>query len=97
MVLSLPRRQRSLEIIKLPHKVIVHDKQRDYVHILNHRAAAVLEHCDGTRSCAQIAQRLALQSRTAQDGVAGEVAHLVAEFADLALIESANLRVAVPV
>jgi hypothetical protein len=88
MVHPLPHRLPNLEIEKTAHKVIVHDRDRDYVHILNESAASVLEQCDGTRTCNQIVQIVSLQSRAPYDRVAGEVAHLVAAFADLALIES---------
>jgi hypothetical protein len=90
MVLSLPKRHRNLDIEKTAHNVIVHDRTRDYVHILNGRAACVLEQCDGTRTCEQITANLSRELQAPYDRVAGEVAHLVAAFADLALIESAS-------
>jgi hypothetical protein len=93
MVLSLPKRHTDLDIEKTAHNVIVHDRSRDYVHILNVRAGGVLEQCDGTRTCEQIATDLARDLHAPYDRVAGEVAHLVATFADLALIESASTPV----
>jgi hypothetical protein len=93
MLLSLPKRHRNLEIQKTAHNVIVHDRSRDYVHILNERAATVLEQCDGKRTCDEIAHIVAEHSRVPYERVAAEVAHLVAAFADLALIESASTHV----
>jgi hypothetical protein len=89
MVLSLPRRETELEIERVDSRFIVHDRKHDYVHILDERALAVLEQCDGTHSCNDIARSLSYRTRESYDKVASEVAHLVAEFADLALIESA--------
>jgi hypothetical protein len=88
MVLPLPARHNNLEIEKTAHNVIVHDPNRDYVHILNERAATVLEQCDGTHTCDEIAKIVARQTRVPYERLAGEVAHLVAAFADLALLES---------
>jgi hypothetical protein len=93
MVLPLPKRHANLEIEAAEHTVIVHDRKHDYVHILDARAADVLEQCDGTRTCEQIARNIAQTSHAPYDNVAGEVAHLVAVFADLALIESASTHV----
>jgi|SRR5579884_928511 len=97
MVLSLPKRHSNLAIEKSAHKVIVHDRTRDYVHILNPRAAGVLEQCDGTRTCEQLAKELCTESQAPYDRIAGEVAHLVATFADLALIESVSTPAGPPV
>lgn len=91
MVLSLPQRHANLEIQKTAHSVIVRDPERDYVHTLSERASVVLEQCDGTRTCDQIAQIVSQRTHAPYDRVASEVAHLVAAFADLALIESAAL------
>lgn len=90
MVLSLPIRKQRLRIEKSAHGAIVHDTTRDYVHMLSEHAAEVLEQCDGTHSCGQIAQIVSEHSHLPYDRVAREVAHLVAEFADLALIESSR-------
>ncbi len=91
MLLSLPKRNANLEIKKTAHSVIVHDRKRDYVHTLNEHASVVLDQCDGTHTCEQIAHIVSEQTRAPYDRVASEVAHLVATFADLALIESAAL------
>ncbi len=88
MVLSLPQRHADLLIEKTAHTVIVTDPSRDYVHVLNDRAATVLDQCDGRHTCDEIAQIVAEQTHVPYDRVASEVAHLVASFADLALIES---------
>jgi hypothetical protein len=92
MVLPLPKRHPDLDIEATEHNVIVHDRKHDYVHILDPRAADVLEQCDGTRTCEQIARNVSQALHAPYDSVAGEVAHLVAAFADLALIESASTR-----
>ncbi len=92
MVFTLPQRSANLEIEKTAHSVIVTDKDRDYVHILNDRAASVLEECDGSHTCDEIAQIVSEKTRVPYDRVAAEVAHLVSSFADLALIESANVH-----
>ena len=89
MVLSLPRRETELDIERADSRYIVHDRKHDYVHILDQRAVDVLQQCDGTHSCNEIAKTLSYRTRESYDRVASEVAHLVAAFADLALVESA--------
>lgn len=88
MLFPLPTRHRNIEIERTAHNVIVVDRERDYVHVMNDRAATVLEQCDGSHTCDQIARIVSQRSRAPYDRVAQEVAHLVASFADLALIES---------
>jgi hypothetical protein len=88
MLLSLPRRHSNLEIERTAHNVIVVDRDRDYVHVMNDRAATVLEQCDGSHTCEDIARIVSQKTRAPYDRVAQEVAHLVASFADLALIEA---------
>ena len=89
MVLSLPRRETDLEIEQVDSRFIVHDRKHDYVHILDRRAIDVLQECDGTHSCNEIAKAVSYRTREPYDNVASDVAHLVAAFADLALVESA--------
>ncbi len=89
MVITLPRRETDLDIERDDSRIIVHDRKHDYVHILDERALTVLQHCDGTQSCNEIARSLSYRNREPYDQVACEVAHLVAAFADLALVESA--------
>ncbi len=89
MLHPLPKRNHKLDIERVAHNVIVHDRRRDYVHVLDGRAGSILEQCDGSHTCDQIAQNISRHSRVPYDRVAAEVAHLVAAFADLALIESA--------
>ena len=89
MLLSLPRRETDLDIERTDSRYIVHDRKHDYVHILDQRAVDVLQQCDGTHSCNEIAKTLSYRTRDSYDRVASEVAHLVAAFADLALVESA--------
>jgi len=89
MVLSLPRRETDLEIEQVDSRFIVHDRKHDYVHILDRRAIDVLQECDGTHSCNEIAKAVSYRTREPYDSVASDVAHLVAAFADLALVESA--------
>ena len=96
MVLPLPKRHAGLRIEKTALNVIVQDRSRDYVHTLDACAAQVLDACDGTRTCDQIAKAISQQRQAPYDAVAGEVAHLVATFADLALIESASTPAARP-
>ncbi len=90
MVLSLPRRETDLEIEQVDSRFIVHDRKHDYVHILDRRAIDVLQECDGTHSCNEIAKTVSYRTRDSYDSIAGEVAHLVAAFADLALVESGS-------
>jgi hypothetical protein len=89
MVLSLPRRQADLDIEQMGPQVIVHDRKHDYVHVIDEREFSVLQACDGTHSCNDIARALSYRTRESYDSVAAQVAHIVAEFADLALVESA--------
>jgi hypothetical protein len=92
MILSLPRRETDLDIERADSRFIVHDRKHDYVHILDERAVAVLEQCDGVHSCNEIAKTLSYRTHEPYESVASEVAHLVSAFADLALIESAATR-----
>ncbi|HLI96723.1 MAG TPA: hypothetical protein VKT72_11645 [Candidatus Baltobacteraceae bacterium] len=92
MIVSLPRREADLDIEHTDSRIIVHDRKRDYVHVMDQRALAVLQECDGTHSCNQIARELSYRRQEPYDNVAREVAHLVAAFADLALVESALLK-----
>lgn len=92
MVLSLPRRKLDLDIERTDSRIIVHDRKHDYVHVMDERALAVLQQCDGTHSCNEIARSLSYRTHEPYDEVAREVAHLVSAFADLALIESAASR-----
>ena len=89
MVLSLPRRETDLDIERSDSRIIIHDRKHDYVHIMDERALAVLQECDGAHSCNDIARSISYRTHEPYDKVAGEVAHLVAAFADLALVESA--------
>lgn len=89
MVVSLPRRETDLDIERNDSRIIVHDRKHDYVHIMDQRALDVLQQCDGKHSCNEIARSLSYRAREPYDQVAREVAHLVAAFADLALVESA--------
>lgn len=92
MVVSLPRRETDLDIHRTDSRVIVHDRKHDYVHVMDERALDVLQQCDGTHSCNDIARSLSYRTHESYDQVARDVAHLVAAFADLALIESAASR-----
>lgn len=92
MLLSLPRREADLDIDRSDSRIIVHDRKHDYVHIMDERALAVLEQCDGAHTCNDIARTVSYHTREPYDRVASEVAHLVASFADLALVESAATR-----
>jgi hypothetical protein len=89
MIVSLPRRETDLDIEAVDSRFIVHDRKHDYVHILDARALDVLQQCDGTHSCNDIAKTLSYRTQEPYDRVASEVAHLVCAFADLALVESA--------
>ncbi|HEY9179702.1 MAG TPA: hypothetical protein VIO32_03220 [Candidatus Baltobacteraceae bacterium] len=89
MLLSLPRREPNLDIDRTDSRVIVHDRTHDYVHIMDERALAVLEQCDGAHTYHDITRAVSSNTHEPYEQVAGEVAHLVAAFADLALVESA--------
>jgi hypothetical protein len=89
MVVSLPRRNADLTIERSDSRIIVHDHAHDYVHILDERALAVLQECDGVHSCNDIARTVSYRTREPYEQIAGQVAHLVAAFADMALVESA--------
>lgn len=89
MVVSLPRRETDLVIERLDSRMLIHDRKHDYVHVMDQRAVDVLQACDGKHSCNEIARSLSYRTQESYDSVAREVAHLVAAFADLALVESA--------
>lgn len=90
MLLSLPLRESNLDIERSDSRVIVHDREHDYVHVMDERALAVLQACDGTHTCNDIARSISYRNRESYDRVSREVAHLVAAFADLALVQSAT-------
>jgi hypothetical protein len=89
MLLAHPRRRTDLDIQLADSRYVIHDRVRDYVHVLEPRAAHVLARCDGTHTCDEIAGDLARHTHEPYDDVAREVAHLVCAFADLALLEAA--------
>jgi hypothetical protein len=53
-----PTRVETIEVNPVPEGYIVYDPERDRVHQLNHTAALVLEHCDGSNTSADIVRIL---------------------------------------
>ena len=65
-------RARSKDLItqQVDGELVVFDKAQDKAHVLNPTAALVWQNCDGKRTVSQVAQLVALQTRTpAQDEV----------------------------
>jgi hypothetical protein len=83
---DLPLRDPFLELQEAGDDVLVHDPNRQKIHVLNASAAKVLEACDGRTSMREIAQRIAppeYASRAYDD-----VVRIVEEFRTLGLLSA---------
>lgn len=90
MLPRFPIRKEHLEVERVDGATILTDLDGDYVHVVPDEAAFVLEQCDGRRNCDEIAQLLSQWSERSYESAAAEVAHIVGNFADFALVESAR-------
>lgn len=65
---TMPRaRKDELVIEELPDETLVYDLKRHKAHCLNHTAAAVWRHCDGTKTISHIALVLEKESSLPRD------------------------------
>lgn len=91
MLPMFPLCRPSVRFEQIGDEVIVHDEARDYVHVFGSRARQVLNLCDGLHSCDEIVESLRVGTGQTYADAAGEVAHIVGTFADLALVVSTAL------
>ncbi len=82
------RRRASLEIQYVGEEVLVNDPDRAKVHVLNGTAGDVLELCDGTHSCADIARVLAAATGVDAAAIEPDIVAIVATFAEYGFFES---------
>jgi hypothetical protein len=55
-------RERDLVVESVDQELLVYDLERDRGHCLNDTAALVFEHCDGTRTAAELAAHLSAET-----------------------------------
>jgi hypothetical protein len=82
---DLPLRAQSLEVQEAGEDVLVHDPQRQKIHVLNASAAKVLQACDGRTSLQEIAERIAPQYAAR---AYADVVRIVEEFRRLGLLSA---------
>ena len=91
MLPMFPICKSSVRLERIGDQIVVHDESRDYVHVFGRTESEVLGLCDGLHTCDEIVQSVAQLTHQGYTDAAGEVAHIVGTFADLALIVSASL------
>src|SRR2546421_5035430 len=55
-------RERDLVVESVDQELLVYDLERDKGHCLNDTAALVFQHCDGTRTAAELAAHLSAET-----------------------------------
>ncbi len=81
-----PVRKTTVELRDVGDEVLVHDMQRDQIHVLNATAGWVLRACDGQRSLDEITEALAELTSEERKRVYGDVAKIVGEFDRLGVV-----------
>ena len=82
-----PKQKPGLEISTVGDEVLVHDVQREKVHVLNMSAGKILELCDGTRTMEAVAADVARLYSIGTDRVQADVDRAVGEFKGLGILE----------
>ncbi|GAC1566783.1 MAG: hypothetical protein NVS2B3_01460 [Vulcanimicrobiaceae bacterium] len=86
--MSNPLRKTNLEIRRVGEEVLVHDLEREKVHILNASAGDVLDLCDGEHSIADLTRALAAATGADARAIEPDVRAIVATFSENDLIRS---------
>jgi len=76
----------AVELRDVGDEVLVHDMQRDQIHVLNATAGWVLRACDGRQSLEDISRALAGLTDEEVARVADDVARIVGEFGKLGVV-----------
>jgi hypothetical protein len=81
----MPAAATSLEIQESGDDVLVHDRARAKIHVLNAAAGRVLRACDGKTTVESVAREI---GRGHRDRTLAAVERILAEFSDLGLIDA---------
>jgi PqqD family protein of HPr-rel-A system len=84
----LPKRRADLSFRDVDGETVVLDRRLGKVHQLNRTASYVWQHCDGRTEVRQIVASLARSYGVEPGDVAADVAAVMAQFAELGLIET---------
>ena len=85
----LPKRRADLSFRDVDGETVVLDRRLGKVHQLNRTASYVWQHCDGRTEVREIVASLARSYGVEPGDVEGDVAAVMAQFAELGLIEAA--------
>jgi hypothetical protein len=81
--MNMPLMAQTLEIQDAGDDVLVHDRARGKIHVLNQAAGAVLRACDGETSMRTIAERF---DSLRADEVERDIVSVIEQFKELGLI-----------
>lgn len=84
----LPKRRADLSYRDVDGETVVLDRRLGKVHQLNRTASYVWQHCDGGTEVREIVASLARSYGVEPGDVEGDVAAVMAQFAELRLIET---------
>lgn len=83
--MTLPQRSNALEIQESGDDVLVHDRSRSKIHVLNRSAAAVLRACDGATTVDALAAQFPQAPR---ERVRADIEATLTAFDELGLLEA---------
>ena len=81
-----PRVSPAVELRDVGDEVLVHDTQREQIHVLNATAGWILRACDGKQSLDEISKTLATLTSEELGRVSGDVERIVTEFGRLGVV-----------
>jgi len=84
----LPKRRADLSFREVDGEAVVLDRRLGKVHQLNRTASYVWQHCDGRTEVGEIVASLARSYGVEPGDVEGDVAAVMAQFAELRLMET---------
>lgn len=84
---TMPRRRTDLSCRVVEDEALLHDPRRGATHRLNCSAYRIWEQCDGTRTCADIARRLAESWRVPAEQACTDVLGAVRDMLRHKLVE----------
>jgi hypothetical protein len=83
--MNMPLMVQTLEIQDAGEDVLVHDRTRGKIHVLNQTAGVVLRACDGKTPLRSIAERF---DASRADEIERDIKSVIAEFSKLGLIDA---------
>jgi hypothetical protein len=83
--MNMPLMAQSLEIQDAGDDVLVHDRERGKIHVLNYTAGVVLRACDGQTPVRTIAERFDV---TRADEIERDIVSVIGEFTKLGLVDA---------